>query len=288
LDEGPSHRLIAKIKTLFGRRDPNRAATKFEEDVQELIDEGAEKGVITSKEGEMIQSIFDFGDTIVREIMIPRTDVVAASQDATLSEVIQLSRQHGHSRLPVYQKDIDHIVGILHVKNLLDRWGSPPDEALSKNLLRQPYFIPEVKKIGELLAEFRTRKTHMAVVLDEYGGTAGLITLEDIIEEIVGEIQDEYDTEDQRIIRLSNDTVLVDARLHLEELSEFLNIELPEGNYDSVGGFIIDLLGKVPEVKEQIEFQDLLMTIRSGDERKISQVEIKCLDHTDILNSGNS
>ncbi|MBW2086391.1 MAG: CBS domain-containing protein, partial [Deltaproteobacteria bacterium] len=115
MDEGPSHRLIAKIKTLFGRRDPNRAATKFEEDVQELIDEGAEKGVITSKEGEMIQSIFDFGDTIVREIMIPRTDVVAASQDATLSEVIQLSRQHGHSRLPVYQKDIDHIVGILHV-----------------------------------------------------------------------------------------------------------------------------------------------------------------------------
>ncbi|MBW2092026.1 MAG: HlyC/CorC family transporter, partial [Deltaproteobacteria bacterium] len=200
----------------------------------------------------------------------------------------KLSRKHGHSRLPVYQQDIDHIVGILHIKDLLGYWGSSPEELLSKDLIRRPYFIPEVKKVGELLIELRTRKTHMAIVLDEYGGTAGLVTLEDIIEEIVGEIHDEYDTDDQKIIQLSNNSILVDARLHLEELSDYLKIELPEGNYDSVGGFIIDLTGRVPTVKEQIEFENLLMTIRSADERKISQVEIRCLDQVDKLPPGKS
>jgi len=288
LDDDPSQSLISKFKAFLRRDDANRVANKFEEDIQELIDEGAEKGVITFSEGEMIQSIFEFGETVAREVMIPRTDMVATAQEATLGEVIQMSRKHGHSRLPVYQIDIDHIVGILHIKDLLGYWGSSSDELLSKDLIRQPYFIPEVKKIGELLVEFRTRKTHMAIVLDEYGGTAGLVTLEDIIEEIVGEIQDEYDTDDQKIIQLSSDTILVDARLHLEELSDYLMIDLPEGNYDSVGGFIIDLTGRVPKVKEQIEFQNLIMTIRSADERKISQVEIKCLDQTGNTKLGKS
>ncbi len=288
MDDGPSWRLIAKLKAFLRRYNLNRTANKFEEDIQELIDEGAEKGVITSSEGEMIQSIFEFGDTIAREIMIPRTDMVATSQEATLGEVIQLSRKHGHSRLPVYQNDIDHIVGILHIKDLLGYWGSSADSPLSKELIRPPYFIPEVKKVGELLIELRTKKTHMVIVLDEYGGTAGLVTLEDIIEEIVGEIQDEYDTDEQKIIQLSNDTILVDARLHLEELSDYLKVEFPEGNYDSVAGFIIDLIGRVPEVKEQIEFGNLIMTIRSADERKISQVEIRNLDHKEKLESRKS
>jgi len=287
LDDGPSQRLINRLKALIGRDDAQRVAHKFEEDVQELIDEGAEKGVISAGEGEMIQSLIEFGDIVAREIMIPRTDMVTISRDSTLREVIQLFIQHGHSRLPVYQKDIDDIIGVLHIKDLLAYWESPADTVLPEENMRRPYFIPEGKKVTELLAELRARKIHMTIVLDEYGGTAGLVTLEDVIEEIVGEIHDEYDEEDQKIIRINGDTILVDARLNLEDLADYLNIELPEGNYDSVGGFIIDLTGKVPQENEQIKYQDLLMIIRSADDRRIGQIEIKRLDQTHSLTAEN-
>lgn len=287
MDDGPSQRLINRLKALIGRDDAQRVAHKFEEDVQELIDEGAEKGVISADEGEMIQSLIEFGDIVAREIMIPRTDMVAISRDSTLREVIQLFIQYGHSRLPVYQKDIDDIIGVLHIKDLLAYWESPADTVLPEENMRRPYFIPEGKKVTELLAELRARKIHMTIVLDEYGGTAGLVTLEDVIEEIVGEIHDEYDEEDQKIIRISGDTILVDARLNLEDLADYLNIELPEGNYDSVGGFIIDLTGKVPQENEQIKYQDLLMIIRSADDRRIGQIEIKRLDQTHSLTVEN-
>lgn len=287
MDDGPSQRLITRLKALIGRDDAQRVAHKFEEDVQELIDEGAEKGVISADEGEMIQSLIEFGDIVAREIMIPRTDMVAISRDSTLREVIQLFIQYGHSRLPVYQKDIDDIIGVLHIKDLLAYWESPADTVLPEENMRRPYFIPEGKKVTELLAELRARKIHMTIVLDEYGGTAGLVTLEDVIEEIVGEIHDEYDEEDQKIIRISGDTILVDARLNLEDLADYLNIELPEGNYDSVGGFIIDLTGKVPQENEQIKYQDLLMIIRSADDRRIGQIEIKRLDQTHSLTAEN-
>ena len=287
MDDGPSQRLINRLKALIGRDDAQRVAHKFEEDVQELIDEGAEKGVISADEGEMIQSLIEFGDIVAREIMIPSTEMVAISRDSTLREVIQLFIQYGHSRLPVYQKDIDDIIGVLHIKDLLAYWESPADTVLPEENMRRPYFIPEGKKVTELLAELRARKIHMTIVLDEYGGTAGLVTLEDVIEEIVGEIHDEYDEEDQKIIRINGDTILVDARLNLEDLADYLNIELPEGNYDSVGGFIIDLTGKVPQENEQIKYQDLLMIIRSADDRRIGQIEIKRLDQTHSLTAEN-
>ncbi len=287
MDDGPSQRLITRLKALIGRDDAQRVADKFEEDVQELIDEGAEKGVIGADEGEMIQSLIEFGDIVAREIMIPRTDMVTISRDSTLREIIQLFIQYGHSRLPVYQKDIDDIIGVLHIKDLLAYWESPAETILPEENMRRPYFIPEGKKVTELLAELRARKIHMTIVLDEYGGTAGLVTLEDVIEEIVGEIHDEYDEEDQKIIRISGDTILVDARLNLEDLADYLNIELPEGNYDSVGGFIIDLTGKVPQENEQIKYQDLLMIIRSADDRRVSQIEIKRLDQTHSLTAEN-
>ena len=287
MDDGPSHSLVARLKALFGREDAQRIADKFEEDVQELIDEGAEKGVISPGEGEMIQSLFEFGDIVAREIMVPRTDMVTISRESTLREVIQLFIQYGHSRLPVYQKDIDDIVGILHIKDLLAYWESPADIILPEENMRRPYFVPEGKKVTDLLAELRAQKIHMAVVLDEYGGTAGLVTLEDIIEEIVGEIHDEYDYDDQKIIRLSTDAILVDARLNLEDLADFLGVKFPEGNYDSVGGFIVDLTGKVPQENEQIKYLDLMIVIRSADGRRISQVEIKRLDQTDSLTAEN-
>ncbi|MBW2622987.1 MAG: HlyC/CorC family transporter [Deltaproteobacteria bacterium] len=235
----------------------------------------------------MIQSLFEFGDIVAREIMVPRTDMVTISRESTLREVIQLFIQYGHSRLPVYQKDIDDMIGILHLKDLLAYWESPADIILPEENMRRPYFVPEGKKVTDLLAELRARKIHMAIVLDEYGGTAGLVTLEDIIEEIVGEIHDEYDHDDQRIIRLRKDAILVDARLNLEDLADFLGVKFPEGNYDSVGGFIIDLTGKVPQEDEQIKYLDLMMIVRSADARRISQIEIKRLDQTDPLTAEN-
>lgn len=262
------------MKALY-RRFRNGATARFEEEVQDLIDQGAEQGVITPGEGEMIQSIFELGETVAREIMIPRTSVVAASLDAPIGKILDLSVASGHSRLPIYENDIDRIVGVLHVKDLLPHWGVSSEETLPGDIVRQAIFVPETKKIPDLLAELRTQKSHMAIVLDEYGGTAGLVTMEDIIEEIIGDIHDEYDIEEETITRIDQQTILVDARLDIEDLEDYLDTKLPEGEYETVGGLITDLMGRVPTVNETVEIQNLLMTIRSADERKINQVEIK-------------
>lgn len=278
LDDGPSQTsLVDKFRSIFfgERRDQDRATHKFEEEMQVLIDEGAERGVISSDEGQMLQSVFEFGDTMAREIMIPRTDIVAASIEITFDEVLGLSREHGHSRLPVYEDNIDNIIGILHVKELLNHWGEPGSTPLPRQMLRPPYFIPESKKLASLLAEFKLSKNHMAIVLDEYGGTEGLVTLEDIIEEIVGEIHDEFDHDDRRIISVEDDVIMVDAREHLEELTDYLQMRLPGGDYESVGGFLIEHFGRVPQPKETLSFAGLEFTIHSADERKIKQVKIK-------------
>ncbi|MFH1137988.1 MAG: hemolysin family protein [Pseudomonadota bacterium] len=248
---------------------------RFEEEIQELIDQGAEKGVITPGEGEMIQSIFELGETVAREIMVPRTSVTAAPRGSTIGQIIELLLKNGHSRLPIFDGDIDHIVGVLHAKELLALWGRSPDESLPEELIRPPIFFPESKKVVDLMTEVRTKKSHLAIILDEYGGTAGLVTLEDIIEEIIGDIHDEYDVEEEPITRVDDNTFLVDARVNIEDLSDYIGVDLPEGEYETVGGFISDLVGRVPSENEQVEFRDLLMTIRSADERKISQVEIR-------------
>ena len=277
MDDVPSHSFIHRIRSLYRRYRNGRTAERFEEEIQGLIDQGAEQGVITPGEGEMIQSIFELGDTIVREIMIPRTSVIGVPVESSLGEILDIVITHGHSRLPIYRGDIDHIDGILIVKDLLNFWSQPADNLLPREIIRPPIFVPESKKIVDLLSELRAKKSHMAVVLDEYGGTAGLVTLEDVIEEIVGDIRDEYDKEEEQITRIDDETFLVDARLGIEDLADLAGIELPDGEYETVGGFLTDLTGRVPAVDEQLEWGDLLLTIRSADERKINQVEIKRL-----------
>ena len=274
MEDGSSQGIVRKLKSVFRRLTNGFSAEHFEEEIQGLIDQGAERGVISPGESEMLQSIFDLGETVAREIMIPRTSMVAVPSDATLGQAMETILNNGHTRLPVYDADIDHIVGILIAKDLLPYWGRPAEDPLPQEIIRPPILAPEVKKIMDLLAELKAKKSHMAIILDEYGGTAGLVTLEDIIEEIVGDIHDEYDVEEEPITRLDDNTILVDARLNLEELAGFIGIKLPEGEYESVGGFITDLLGRVPEENEQVTFQDLVMTIRSADERKINQVEV--------------
>ncbi len=263
------NKLIDLFRRLFLRRD----AQNLEEEIQSLIDEGEQQGLITEDEGEMIQSIFSFRDKVAREIMVPRIDAVCISKTAKVSELIDLIVDKGHSRIPVYEDNIDNIIGILHAKDLLPFWGQ--DNFDWTKILRHPYFVPETKKISEILRDLRNKKSHMAVVVDEYGGTSGILTMEDIIEEIIGEIQDEYDYDDKRLVKVDDDTIIADARVDIEDVMEFFNEEVPEGKFETIGGFIISLLGRVPEVNEVIRFNDLEMLVEAADDRRVRRVRVR-------------
>lgn len=274
LEEGPETGLWQKLATLlkfWHRKKPTHP--DLEKEIQQLIDAGEEEGLLSEDEGEMIQSILSFRDTVAREIMVPRTDAAIVSVDTSIQELLQLIIKKGHSRFPVYADSSDNIIGILHAKDLLSLWGQ--DNLDLKNILRAPYFIPETKKISQLLRELRDKKSHMAIVIDEYGGTAGLVTIEDIIEEIIGEIHDEYDAEEALMVATAEGDLLVDARLEIEKLAEHFNMQVPEGNFESVGGFIINLLGRVPQPRETITHAPLQIVIESADARKIRKVRIK-------------
>ncbi len=265
------------LRMFFRRLARIEAPADVEKEIQQLIDEGEERGLISEDEGEMIQGIFSFRDTIAREIMVPRTEMVSArAEEATLTDIITLIVESGHSRIPIYQESVDNIVGILHAKDLLSYWGS--ESADIRDKMRAPYFIPETKKISEVLKDLRDKKSHMAIVIDEYGGTAGILTLEDIIEEIIGEVLDEYDAEEKLITDNEDGSITVDARLDVEELEDYLKVEFPEGKFESVGGFIISLLGRVPEVDERIEYKNIEMVIEAANSRKIEKIRIRSID----------
>jgi CBS domain containing-hemolysin-like protein len=261
------------LRMCFRRLARLKDTDDVEKEIEQLIDEGEQRGLISEDEGEMIQGIFSFRDTIAREIMVPRTDAVYARAESKLTDIIQLIIQSGHSRIPIYQDSIDNITGTLHAKDLLGFWGQEDIEVPS--IARPPYFIPETKKISEVLKDLRGNKSHMAIVIDEYGGTAGILTLEDIIEEIIGEIMDEYDAEQTLIVEHQDRSISVHARLDIEELEDYLDVELPEGKFESVGGFVISLLGKVPSVGESIRYQDLEMEIEAANDRKIEKIRIR-------------
>ena len=264
-------RKIATLLRFWHRKKPSQP--DLQKEIKQLIDVGEEEGLLSVDEGEMIQSILSFSDTLAREIMVPRTDAVIISVDTPVDELLQLVIREGHSRFPVHGGSIDNIIGVLHVKDLLSCWSK--EHLDIKEILRAPYFIPETKKISHLLRELRDKKSHMAIVIDEYGGTAGLVTIEDIIEEIVGEIHDEHDNEDTLMITTDEGDLLVDARLEIEKLVEHFNLEVPKGNFESVGGFIISLLGRVPQPHETITHAPLEMTIESADARKIRKVRVR-------------
>ncbi len=273
MDDNSSKSLVGWLRQVFQRLAGIEKPEELEKEIEELITEGELRGIISEDEGEMIQGIFSFRDTVAREIMVPRTDVVAIKADASLSEVIKVIVESGHSRLPVFEDTLDNIVGIVHAKDLLNYWGEQNIEA--RKLVRPPYYIPETKKISAVLAELRHKKSHLAIVVDEYGGTAGILTLEDIIEEIVGEIMDEYDSETKLITENEDGTIIVDAKLSVDELEEFMDVELPEGEYESVGGLIISILGKVPEAGERVRCGDVELEILASTERKIEKVLVK-------------
>jgi CBS domain containing-hemolysin-like protein len=270
---GKSPTWLDMLQRIFsGRRRP-----LTEKDLQEIIVESEEEGLINEGEGEMLHSIFEFGETIVREIMVSRTDMICCSSTASLPELLESIISSGHSRIPIFEGSNDRIVGIVYAKDLLRYWGRSADEILISKVMRTPYFVPETKNIEELLQEFRTKRVHMAIAIDEYGGTSGLITIEDLIEEIVGDIQDEYDLEEEWLQEEGDGAVLVDGRFNIEELEEHLETTIPRGKYDTVGGYVFDLLGYVPREGEEVRSGDLLMTVVRCDGRKIGKVRVRRL-----------
>lgn len=253
-------------------RGQARALT--EKELQEAINSSEEEGILNESEGDMLQSIFEFGDTLVREVMVPRTDMVCSSADATLSDFLKLIIRSGHSRIPLYEGSTDKIVGVVYAKDLLRKWGASDDSLTLTEVMRPPYFIPETKQIEDLLVDFRTLRVHMAIAVDEYGGTSGLITIEDLLEEIVGDIQDEYDLEIPMLEPQEDGTLLADARANVEELEEYYDIEIPREKFDTIGGYLFHLLGNVPKAGEKVTDNGLVLMVEDSDERKIGIVRI--------------
>jgi CBS domain containing-hemolysin-like protein len=217
-----------------------------EEEILTMADVAAQEAAIETEERELIHSIFDFGDTVVREVMVPRPDMVAVDADATVDEAIRISISAGKSRLPAFNKTTDDIVGLVFLKDLVTRSGSGEGNEPVRQMLRPATFVPESKRIAELLRDMQTAKFHMAIVIDEHGGTAGLVTMEDLLEEIVGEITDEYDVDEPGVERLPGGALRVPGRTPIDEMNELLGEELPSGEWDTVGGLVFDALGHVP------------------------------------------
>jgi CBS domain containing-hemolysin-like protein len=274
--ESPQSSFFKRLRQLFSRRIITQPED-LEREIQQILDEGEERGLITRQEGQLIESIFEFRDTLVREIMVPRLEMVGVEISTPVDQIISLVLSCGHSRLPVFTGDIDHIKGILLTKDLLVFWQTPDTTWNLDRVLRPAYFIPESKKISDLLRDLVERKSQIAIVIDEYGGTAGLITLEDILEEIVGEIYDEYDRQEPRLVPQEDGSVLVDARLDVEELMDHFDLPRPEGKFESVGGLLIHLLGRVPQANDRVEIQGLELTVLSADERRAKEVQARRL-----------
>ena len=225
----------------------------------------------------MIQSILEFRDTIVREVMIPRTEMVAIQSDTPIEEINDLITRYGHTRMPVYSGNIDNIVGILNVKDLLKFWLKPVSENDILSILRKPYYIPETKNTHLLLHELKQRKHHMAIVIDEYGGTSGLVTLEDLIEEIVGEIHDEHDVKNGEIVEMPDGYTLVDGRTEIEKIEDHFGVAFPEGKFETLGGLILHEIRKIPVTGETIQIGNFEMIVEAADERSIKKVKMKRL-----------
>ena len=237
---------------------------------------GYKDGSDEADEQQLVSSVFDFGDTKVREVMVPRIDMVALNVHTNPSEAVDLIVEAGHSRVPVYDDTIDRIVGVLHAKDVLAKVVAG-EEFTMRQIMRGVYFVPESKKIGDLLSEFRERRIHIAIAVDEYGGTAGLVTMEDVLEELVGDIQDEFDAEEELVRRIDEDTALVSARIRLDELNETLGIDLPEGDADTLGGFLYETIGQVPRVGEVLANRGLEFKIESIVRQRIDKVVVKGL-----------
>lgn len=259
-----------------------------EDGLRFLLNSGEDETMIEDEEKAMIASIFEFGETLVREVMVPRIDVVALEAETPMHQAVDVILKVGHSRIPVYKETVDNIQGMLYAKDLLIYLRDGRTEVPISKILRPAYFIPESKKVDELLAELQQRRVHVAIVVDEYGGTAGLVTIEDLLEEIVGEIQDEYDAEEPAFEAVSADEYLFDARIDLDEVNKLLTLDLPAEGGDTLGGFIYSQLGKVPAVSDVIEYDGIRVEVLSVAGRRIKQVRVSRMVPVSENSNGNN
>jgi putative hemolysin len=247
-----------------------------DEELRSLVDSTPESGILEQEERKMIYSIFRLGNTLAREIMVPRIDVTALEAQATLDQAVDILMKTGHSRMPVYEESIDNILGLLYAKDLLPVWREGSQMTSLRELLRPGYFVPEAKKVDELLGEMQARRIHMAVVIDEYGGVAGVVTLEDIVEEIVGEIQDEYDqAEESPYQELEGGEYIFQGRVDLDDFNEIMGSYLPREEADTIGGFIYNRVGRVPSSGENLQIDNLLLTVDQVSGRRIRKVRAR-------------
>ncbi len=229
---------------------------------------------IEEDEHEMISGVLHLDEAVAREIMVPRTDIRAVAVETPVPEVVQLARQFGHSRIPVYRESVDTIIGVVYAKDFLRFVDEDVSTIKLIELLRPAYFVPESKRVGELLQDLRREKVHLAVVVDEYGGTAGIVTIEDILEEIVGEIQDEYDREVPLVERIGPDEVIVDGRIPMDELAQIFDTDIVEGDYDTIGGFVQKQLGRIPDAGEVVESFGLRIEVQAVEHRRIRKLHV--------------
>ncbi len=270
--------ILEKVsENFFSRFGLNKNKTELSEDeLRQIVDVGEEGTTLKKDEREMITSIFEMSETVAREIMVPRTDMICVEDDISITQLLKINKDKNHSRIPVYTESIDNIVGILHIKDLLPliKKRSYADFDVMK-LVNEPYFVPEQKKVNELLRDFRIESTHLAVVVDEYGGTAGIVTLEDVIEEIVGEIQDEYDEETPQFNIIDENTFLVNGGMLIDDLNEDHGFNLPEEEgIDTLAGFLFGQFGSVPKTKSKIRWGGYEFIAERVYRRRIERVKI--------------
>lgn len=283
--------LITKLIISLFKVKKENTTQQIEDELEFLINVGEKEGIIEKEKGEMISNIIDISDIDVKEVMIPRVDITAVSEDISTEELKKIVRTSEYSRIPVYKNSLDTITGILYVKDLIRLKGTDYSMEDLLKLLRKPLFVPETKKLDLMLKEFQKNHLHMAVVVDEYGGTAGIITMEDILEEIVGDILDEYDIDDEDIKKISECNYLVNSRMNMTDFCEYFKLSEVEeelDDYETVGGFVFYLAGEVPKVGDSFSWNKFKFTIKSMENRRIEMIEVRLEDENSVCNSEES
>ncbi len=267
--------LIARVVVPILGGTPWAQEHAFSDDeIKQLVTAGERGGEVQEEEAELIHGVIEFADKVAREVMVPRTDMVCLPKLAPPADAVRVIDQHGHSRIPIYDGDLDHISGIVYAKDLLAQLAQGSPAATLAEVARPAHFVPESNKLADLLREMRQRRVHMVIVIDEYGGTAGLLTIEGLLEEIVGEIVDEYDREEQQIRMIGADEAIVDARASVDDVAEAFGVELPEGEFDSIGGFVLDRMGHLPAAGEETEDSGLRLRVEQVNAHRIQNLRI--------------
>ncbi len=246
-----------------------------EAEIKEVVDAGQKDGAIEESEKKMIHSIIAMGDTMVKEVMVPRVDMVCVDVETPMEEILDLMDREKLSRIPVYENSLDTIVGIIHIKNIMNFWRRSIQEMHAIEFITMPHFVPETKRVSELIKEFQSQHMQMAIVVDEYGGTAGLVTMEDLVEEIVGEIQDEYDDKTPLIRQQEDGSYLVDAKVEIDEFNQHFHANLPRDEYHTIGGFVMWLLRRMPKKNETVSYGPVRLTVLEADRKRIHKLRLQ-------------